>query len=93
MEEKFWAAKGLTFLGNRMFFQRMINNLFSNILKYGDKERPVILSVQTDGGYVEFSFRNWKRRHEEQVESNRIGLKSVQKMVELQGGHFFSGNK
>ncbi|WP_168356639.1 hypothetical protein [Petralouisia muris] len=49
----------------------------------------MILSVQTDGGYVEFSFRNWKRRHEEQVESNRIGLKSVQKMVELQGGHFF----
>lgn len=93
VEEKFQAPEGLKFIGNRMFFQRIFNNLFSNILKYGDREKPVCLSTQTEKGYVEFGFCNWKRRQEEQVESNRIGLKSVRKMVELQGGRFFSAEE
>ena len=82
VEEEFLAPEEVKFRGNRIFFQRVFNNLFSNILKYGDREQPVQLSVKTEKGYVEFVFRNWKRKEEEQVESNRIGLKSVQKMVE-----------
>ncbi len=93
VEEEFLAPEEVKFRGNRIFFQRVFNNLFSNILKYGDREQPVQLSVKTEKGYVEFVFRNWKRKEEEQVESNRIGLKSVQKMVELQGGHFFAAEE
>ncbi len=93
VEEEFQAPEEVKFSGNRIFFQRAFNNLFSNILKYGDREKPVRLSVKTEKGYVEFGFLNGKKRREEQVESNRIGLKSVKKMVELQGGHFFAAEE
>ncbi len=75
--------------GNRVFFQRIFNNLFSNILKYGEKEQPVLITTAADRGSVELVFLNRKRQQEKLVESNQIGLKSVQKMVELQGGSFF----
>lgn len=93
IEEEFLAPEEVKFRGNRIFFQRAFNNLFSNILKYGDKEKPVRLSVRIEKGYVEFGFFNWKKMQGEQVESNRIGLKSVQKMVELQGGRFFAAEE
>lgn len=93
IEEEFLAPEEVKFRGNRIFFQRAFNNLFSNILKYGDKEKPVRLSVRIEKGYVEFVFFNWKKMQGEQVESNRIGLKSVQKMVELQGGRFFAAEE
>lgn len=75
--------------GNRVFFQRIFNNLFSNILKYGEKEQPVLITTAADRGSVELVFLNRKRQQEKLVESNQIGLKSVQKMIELQGGSFF----
>lgn len=79
--------------GNRVFFQRIFNNLFSNILKYGEKERPVYITTAADRGSVELGFLNGKKQQEQQVESNRIGLKSVQKMVELQGGSLFTADE
>lgn len=75
--------------GNRVFFQRIFNNLFSNILKYGEKEQPVLITTAADRGSVELVFLNRKGQQEKLVESNQIGLKSVQKMIELQGGSFF----
>lgn len=80
-------------LGNRVFFQRTFNNLFSNILKYGDAKEPVLVKVTTDKGWLQMVFLNGKTHLKEQVESNRIGLKSVQKMVELQKGNFFAAEE
>lgn len=79
--------------GNRVFFQRIFNNLFSNILKYGEKEKPVYITTAAGKGSVEFGFLNGKKQPGQQVESNRIGLKSVQKMVELQGGSLFTAEE
>ena len=50
VEEEFLAPEEVKFRGNRIFFQRVFNNLFSNILKYGDREQPVQLSVKTEIG-------------------------------------------
>lgn len=75
--------------GNRALFQRMSNNLFSNILKYGEKSKPVLIKTAVQKGNVEFTFLNWKREGCSQVESNKIGLKGVQKMAKLQGGSVF----
>ncbi len=80
---------GARILGNRVFFQRMFNNLVSNILKYGDKESTVAINVRLHQGSVEIIFLNRKRKQQEQVESNQIGLKSVKRMAELQGGSIF----
>lgn len=89
VQADFQAPETVKVCGNRALFQRMSNNLFSNILKYGQKDRPVLIKTAVEKGNVEFTFLNWKREDCGQVESNKIGLKSVQKMAKLQGGSVF----
>ena len=74
-------------LGSRSCFQRIWNNLFSNILKYGDA--PIWMKTYVEKGNIGIKIVNKKRKNRVQVESNKIGLKSVEKMVELQNGSFF----
>lgn len=89
VQADYQAPETVKVCGNRALFQRMSNNLFSNILKYGQKDRPVLIKTAVEKGNVEFMFLNWKREDCSQVESNKIGLKSVQKMAKLQGGSVF----
>lgn len=89
VQAEFHAPETAKINGNRVFFQRVFNNLFSNILKYGEKGKPVCLTAAVNKGCLELVFLNWKKQQSGQVESSRIGLKSVQKMVELQQGSFF----
>ena len=49
----------------------------------------MLIKTAVEKGNVEFTFLNWKREDCGQVESNKIGLKSVQKMAKLQGGSVF----
>lgn len=79
----------ITLLGNQVLFQRIFNNLFSNLIKYSDPSQPSLIKLTADRGWLQFVFLNWKQKQKKQVESNRIGLKSVEKMTELQGGKFF----
>lgn len=78
-----------TIMGNRIFFQRIFNNLFSNILKYADKRQEVYMEAAVEKGQLRISLMNSIKKETEKVESNRIGLKSVEKMVQLQEGHIF----
>lgn len=90
VQAEYGADPEVRILGNRAFIQRMFNNLVSNILKYGEKESAVSVNVRLHQGNVQIRFLNRKRRErQEQVESNQIGLKSVKKMAELQGGSTF----
>lgn len=93
VQKEFQAAKAAKIMGNRMLFQRMFNNLFSNILKYGEKGHPVLIKIAVDKGRLQIVFLNQKRQCLRQVESNQIGLKSVQKMAELQEGTFFAAEE
>lgn len=93
VKKEFQAADGSKIMGNRMLFQRMFNNLFSNILKYGEKESPVLIRISVDKGCLQIVFLNEKRQLRKQVESNQIGLKSVRKMAELQQGNFFAAEE
>ncbi len=89
VQAEFHAPEMAKINGNRVFFQRVFSNLFSNILKYGETEKPVCLTTGVHKGCLELGFLNWKNKKCGQVESNRIGLKSVQKMVELLQGSLF----
>lgn len=73
-------------LGSRTCFQRIWNNLFSNVMKYGTA--PVLIKAEVDKGNIRIKLVN-RIKKDIAVESNKIGLKSVKKMVELQGGDFF----
>lgn len=89
VETEFQVEESAKILGNHMLFRRMFNNLFSNILKYGEKGAPVAVKAALDRGSLQMVFLNERRKRMKQVESNRIGLKSVRKMTELQNGKFF----
>lgn len=76
----------LTFLSDRTLLGRICSNLFSNVLKYGDKREPVTLTV-TVGDEIQITLQNSVRPISDGVESNRIGLKSATKMMTLMGGN------
>ena len=89
VQTDFQVEESVKIMGNHMFFRRMFNNLFSNILKYGERGEPVLVKAALDRGSLQMVFLNERRQRMKQVESNRIGLKSVRKMAELQHGKFF----
>lgn len=75
-------------LGNRSCFQRIWNNLFSNIMKYAEKT-PILIQTEVENGNFCVRIVNKRKKEMEMVESNKIGLKSVKKMAELQRGSIF----
>lgn len=75
----------LTLLGDRTLFGRICSNLFSNVLKYGDKQKPVTLTVTVEDE-IRITLQNAVRPDSDGVESNGIGLRSAKKMMTLMGG-------
>lgn len=72
--------------GDKTMVKRILNNLFSNILKYGDKSGTVIIRFSTEDADLKILLKN-KIKHElTNIESNRIGLKSIEKMLSLLEG-------
>ncbi len=78
-------------IGDKGMIKRIFSNLFSNILKYGDKAVPVqIQGCFTKTTYV-LTMSNGIKQQNSGVESNHIGLLSVEKMMQqLGGGSAFS---
>ena len=79
------------FEGDPALIKRIFNNLFSNILKYGDKKAPVIITFcqNTDSHNVPqliITLKNAVKSDLAGIESNRIGLKSAEKMMQLMHG-------
>lgn len=76
----------LSFAGDETMLKRIFNNLFSNILKYGEKAVPVSLSLTIEEGELKIQLKNKVKKVSADIESNHIGLKSVEKMMALLGG-------
>ncbi len=69
-----------------VYFSRVIDNIFSNIVKYADPEKEIIIEARKKGDCVEISFENKTRKDKIIPESNRIGLKTCSKIMEQMGG-------
>ena len=69
--------------------KRMINNICSNILKYAKKDKHIYLEISIKQGKIKIVFENEKKKDLQKIESNKIGLKSVQKIVETHHGQLF----
>lgn len=65
--------------------KRIFNNLFSNIIKYGDKGKPVVITASTENK-IEIRLQNAVKSDRTGICSTQIGLKSVHKMMELMDG-------
>ncbi len=68
------------------YFRRVIDNIFSNIIKYADAGSPILLSASCDGEHLMLSCSNKVRSDKDIPESNGIGLRTCAKMMEEMGG-------
>lgn len=75
--------------GDETTLKRIFQNLFSNILKYGDKKDTVPVSCHVEQKTLKISLTNSIKENLAGIESNHVGLKSVKKMVELHNGTLF----
>lgn len=74
---------------NFAMIQRILNNVFSNIQKYCDPWKDIVIQATIEEDRLKMSFTNSINRHLDKVESNGIGLKSVKKMIEIHHGTFY----
>lgn len=83
-----------TLTGNLLMLKRVINNLFSNLYKYADPEQEIIINSAVDAqqSLYKLSIVNKKNKHLERIESNNIGLKSVEKIISAHKGYLFINN-
>lgn len=69
-------------------FRRAVDNLFSNLTKYADRDFPVTITcVQMEGG-ARLTIHNRKRTDGALVESSGIGLKTCGKIMKEHEGSF-----
>lgn len=68
------------------YMMRIMDNITSNIIKYGDSSMPVHISSAEEGHMIGFTFENHIRPAGEKVESTGIGLQSIKNMMMKMGG-------
>ena len=70
---------------------RVIDNLFSNILKYADIERNIYINTFVEGERLIIDVRNYVSKNVSKAESNGIGLKTCKKICEAMDTDFAFG--
>lgn len=68
--------------------RRVFDNLFSNVRKYADPARPVLLRQRMEQGRLVVEVSNAIPATQQRVESNKIGLQTCQKLIVTMGGSF-----
>ena len=74
------------------YFGRVVGNVFSNLEKYADTSEPINVSYELDGGYFTVSFTNKIKEDDSMPESNHIGVKTCERIMEKLGGSFDTVN-
>lgn len=68
--------------------RRLFNNLFSNITKYADSKHPVSIEAKVEHEKIVVSLTNTIADSAKKVESNKIGLKTCEKICQSFNGKF-----
>ena len=68
--------------------RRLFDNVFSNIMKYGDRTYHVRISAGMENGQIVVRLLNGVLSRSRKVESNKIGLKTCEKICVDMGGNF-----
>lgn len=75
------------------YIRRLFDNLFSNMIKYADKQKPILIRATFAGEFLIFNFSNYIRKDAGKVESTRIGIKTCETICERLGATFSCGEK
>ena len=73
---------------NTNYIARILDNLTSNIIKYGDQSSEVYIKSLYTEERAGFIFENVKKRVERKTDSTGIGLGNVKSMMKQMGGSF-----
>ncbi len=69
-----------------LYFKRVLDNLFDNVRKYADPARPVTVGVFDEASELHVCIGNTIAQLREPVESNKIGLKTCEKILTQMNG-------
>ena len=72
--------------------KRLLDNLFSNVEKYGDPELPIKVNVWRAGDTLWTEIKNGIHQEPQRAESTNMGLKTCERIAELMNGTFQSHN-
>lgn len=70
------------------YFKRVLDNLFANVRKYADPAQLVSIVVLPEEGNLHICICNAIHTAPRRVESNRIGLRTAEKILRQLGGEF-----
>ena len=70
------------------YMQRVMDNLISNLKKYGDPAYPLRIEASEQPDMLHIQVTNHIRDRKDHPESTQIGLKSCRKIMENHGGNF-----
>ena len=73
--------------------KRVIDNLVSNVKKYADREKPVVILTEEKEGEIAVTVSNSISDRISGTESTRIGLRTCAKILEGLGGSFTAERK
>lgn len=71
---------------NLDYLGRVIDNVFANIQKYADLNASVYIESEIKDGNLTLAFRNKIDKSSDRAESNGIGLKTCERIMERMGG-------
>lgn len=75
-------------LADPLYLKRVVDNLVSNVMKYGDKARQVTIISELKDARLSLCFSNFITGDLARVESTKIGLRTCKRIMEQMHGGF-----
>lgn len=69
---------------------RIVENVFSNIMKYADKEKPVTVYIGAETDEMTIKVSNYIRSNPDEAQKNGVGLRSCMKLANAMDVRFSS---
>ncbi len=84
---------GMTVYTDAQNLMRIVDNTFSNLSKYADRDFPIEFTMERVGMSIVLESKNKIREDASEVESNGIGLKTCVRLSKLIADEFYYGEE
>ena len=75
-------------MADPLYLKRVVDNLVSNVMKYGDRAKQVLMISELKDKYLSLCISNSITRDLDRVESTKIGLRTCKRIMEQMHGDF-----
>lgn len=75
-------------MADPLYLKRVVDNLVSNLMKYGDRAKQVMMISELKDKYLSLCISNSITRDLDRVESTKIGLRTCKRIMEQMHGDF-----